>query len=220
MKTFKQFLEEARQVAGKNRVFRVDPTDRPVESSWSSNDYAVLRDKNTGTVAGTAPLRQGHTVRAGDTHLGHDVDRIERNTTFATPHRGNAFYGAFTRKGGADGQPVRGAAVFDQEKMFGAKRDKKYKGEIHTTREDFDKVPEKVTVSSADADGFSTKDYSGKDEVTSDKPAQNIKSKVVNTKRLIRQQYRVVFHPDHASIKAHLAKVQKEAPHLSVLDQT
>ena len=199
MLTFKQFIKEAK------RVFRVDPVNRPVEDSWKNQEYGVLPNN-----AGSAPLSQ---IKDRS-----KIAKVER-TTFATPDRPNLFYGALGRKAGPNGTPVRGAAVYDENKMYGDKRDRSYKGELHMTQADYDNIPKEVRVSHARASSFSHKPYSGKDEVTSDKPVEDLKSTVVNTRRHLHRQYNIVIHPDIESIRAHLDRVQKEQPHLSVLNQ-
>lgn len=200
MKTFKQYLQEARK-----RVFRVDPEERPVENSWENQEYGVLPNN-----AGTGVLNQ--------IPKGTKIDRVER-TTFATPGRPNMFYGALGRSAGPNGTPVRGAAVYDENKMFGEKRDRSYKGTLHMTQSDYDNIPEKVRVSHADGSSFSQKAYSDKSEVTSDGPIRDIKSTVVNTRKHLHRQYNVVIHPNIDSIRSEIERVQKEQPHLSVLNQ-
>lgn len=217
MKTFKQFIAEEKNQKTLSRVYRVDPVGR--EDPWKKSDFAVLRN-NSGNIAGTAPLPNNHKVKGGDDHLGHKVDRVEEDIAFATPHKPNSFYGAFGRKAGPKRTPVRGAAVYDEHKMFGGdKEHADYKGELHTTQADYDAMPEHVKVHSASSDGWKTEDYSGKDEVTSNSDAKDTDSHVVKTKDLVHSQYKVIIHPNYDSIKKHLDKVAKDSPHLSQLNQ-
>lgn len=208
MLTFKQYITEANEEEvseDESRVFRVDPVDRSVEDSWKNQEYGVLPNN-----AGTGALNQ--------IPKGMKIDRVEK-TTFATPGRPNLFYGALGRNAGPNGTPVRGAAVYDENKMFGEKRDRSYKGELHITQEDYDNIPEKVRVSHADGGAFSQKAYSDKSEVTSDGPIKDIRSKIVDTRAHLNRQYNVVIHPNVDSIRSHIEKVQKEQPHLSILNQ-
>lgn len=212
MKTLKQFMAESKQ---QPRVFRIDA--RPPEEAWGRNDYAIINDGKGNR--GTTNLSQGHNVKPGDKYKGLDVEDVQK-LAFATPHRPNAFYAAVGRTAGANGEPVRGAAVYDEDKMFGKKRDPQYKGEIHMTQNDYDAIPKTVRVHSASGAGWNTESYSGKDEVTSQKPATDTKYEDVDARKLIHDQYNVVIHPSIQSIKNHLEQVAKTQPHLSVLNQT
>lgn len=198
MKSFKEFLKEA-------LVYRVDPVPRPVKDSWAHQRYGIMKNN-----AGSGPL---DSIK--------DKSEIDRETkeTFATPNRPNMFYGALPRKGN-NGSPVRGAAVYDENKLFGTgRRRTQYKGEIHMTQEDFDNIPEKVRISSARSRGFSRKPYNDKGEVTSNKAIRGVRSRIVNTRQHLQRQYNIVIHPNHQSIRDHIDKIQKEQPHLSVLNQ-
>lgn len=214
MKTFKQFLSEASNQWDSNRVYRVDPVDRDPEAGWKASDYAIL--KNKSQITGSAPLSGDHNVKPGDKLGQATVDRTEK-VAFATPNMPNAFYGVAGRKAGPGGTPAPGAAVFDENKMFGPNRVPGYKGTLHTTQDVLDKMPTHVTVSSAHGDGWKTEDYSGKEEVTSSKPARDIQSQKVKLSDLLHQQYNVVVHPNVDSIKKAISKVPKG---MSVLDQT
>ena len=197
----------------KKRVWRVDPVDRSKEDAFSSHDYAIYDN-------GTSPLPSGHNVKPGDDHGPDGKVRRIKKLTFASPRRPNSFYGAFPRKG-SDGNPVRGAAVFDQDKMFGKNHDPNYRGQIHTTAADWKRVPRHVAIHSAHHGGWRTDPtYSGREEVTTEKSPEDVRHHgVVNTREFIRSQYDVVIHPDHKSIRRAVRKIQRDSPHLSALYQ-
>jgi hypothetical protein len=211
MKTFYRFIEESKRSSnqGSNRVFRVDPPDRPIEDCWKHQSYNIHPD-------GTSPSHPKDKLGIGDTT--EDGNKIigKRDLVFASPDKPNGFYAALPRKG-KNGGPVRGAAVYDEDRMWGDNREKGYKGTLHTTKEDWNNIPDTVRVSSADAKGFSTENFSGKEETTTSESPSNIKSKIINSRNLIRSQYNVVFHPNHESIRSAIAQHQKENTNSSVL---
>jgi hypothetical protein len=213
-RTIKLTIKEALMTS--NRVYRVDPVDR--EDVWKKSDYAILKDPKTNQMTGSAPLPPNHNVQAGDKQQGQLVDRVE-NLSFATPNKPNAFYGALGRNAGPNGSPVQGAAVYDENKMWGKNADPSYRGELHTTQKDYDNIPKEIKVSQADGDGWKTEDYSGKEEVTTNKEIKNTSSDIVNTRDLLNKQYKVIIHPNVQSIKKHLDGVAKSNPELSILRQ-
>ena len=185
MITFRQYLiEQDSSLWNSKRVYRVDPVGR--ENVFRRYDYAVLG--KDGKYVGTAPLSQNDNVKPGDEMHGHYVHAVKK-MTFATPGRPNAFYAAFGRKAGPNGTPVQGAAVYDEDKMFGKNYDPNYKGTIHTTEEALKSMPKSVAVHSAHGDGFKTESFSGKEEVSSSNLAQNIKHEGnINTHQLLANQ--------------------------------
>jgi hypothetical protein len=221
MKSFVQFILEQSHTTSfpwkkegmENRVWRVDPPDRSTADVFNRHDYAIYDN-------GTSPLPSGHNVKPGDKQGSGGTVRRVLNLTFASPGSPNAFYGAFPRKG-ADGNPVRGVALFDQDKMWGKNRDPNYKGQIHTTAADWNNVPRQVAIHSAHSDGWSTdSSYSGMEEVTSEKNARDVRSHgLVNTRKLVNSQYNVVIHPDHETLQRAVEKIQRGSPQLSRLDQ-
>ena len=219
MKSFKSYIIEAKKSStswDSNRVYRVDPVGR--ENVFQRYDYAVLG--KDGKDVGTAPLSQNHNVKPGDEMHGHDVHAVKK-MAFATPGRPNAFYAAFGRKAGPNGTPVQGAAVYDEDKMFGKNYDPSYKGTIHTTEEALKSMPKSVAVHSAHGDGFKTESFSGKEEVTSEHPAKDVQHEGnLNTHVLLKNQYNIVVHPNVKSIKRTLEQIKKKSPNLSILDQT
>ena len=217
MISFKQFIiEQTSSTWDSSRVYRVDPVGR--KDVFERNNYAVL-GKN-GTDVGTAPLPKEHNIKPGDTMHGHDVHDV-KEMVFATPGKPNAFYAAFGRKAGPNGTPVQGAAVYDEDKMFGKNSDPNYKGTIHTTEEALKSMPSSVAVHSADGANFKTESFSGKEEVTSEDPVGDVKHEGdLNTHELLRDQYKIVVHPNVESIRKTLAQTRKETPNLSILDQT
>lgn len=219
MKTFKQFVKESENSTNApSRVYRVDPVDR--KDPWKKSDFAVIKNKESNQIAGTAPISDNQDVKPGGKYLGHTVDRVEKQIAFATPHRPNSFYGAFGRKAGPNGTPVKGAAIYDEHKMFGGdSKHSDYKGELHTTQSDYDAIPEHVRVHSASGEGWKNENYSGKDEVTTSADIKDTDSQIVKTRDLLHSQYKVIIHPNLESIRSHLEKVAKENPHLSQLSQ-
>jgi len=221
MKSFAQFILEQSQATGfpwkkegmGERVWRVDPPDRSTSDVFKRHDYAIYD-------SGTAPVLPGRNVNPGDEHGSAGTVRRVSNLAFASPGRPNAFYGAFPRKG-PDGNPVRGVALFDQDKMWGKNRDSNYKGQIHTTSADWKNVPQQVAIHSAHPDGWSTdSSYSGGEEVTSEKDARDVRSHgIVDTRKLVKSQYNVVIHPDHETLQRAVEKIQKDSPHLSRVNQ-
>lgn len=212
-KTFKSYIFEQENLNDPDRVYRVDPVGRT--EVFQKNRYAILGENGE---AGTAPVEQN--VKPGDTLYGQKVHEI-RKTTFASPGKPNSFYGAFGRTAGPGGTPVKGAAVFDENKMWGSNRNPNYKGTIHTTQENLDNMPEYISIHSAASKGFKTEPFSGKEECTSSDDVQDVQSHgKVKTIDLLKQQYHIKIHPDVESINDHLNKVKKEQPNMSVLDQT
>jgi hypothetical protein len=104
-------------------------------------------------------------------------------------------------------------------KLFGVTENPAYKGELHTTQKDYDNMPKEIKVSKADGTGWKTDDYSGKEEVTTNKEIKNTSSDVVNTRDLLNKQYKVIIHPNVQSIKKHIEQVGKDNPELSILNQ-
>lgn len=197
-----------------NRVYRVDPIGRT--DVFKEHPYATLGE-NGGD--GTAPVETGQNIKSGDILHGHKVHEV-RQMAFASPGKPNSFYGAFGRAAEPNGAPVKGAAVYDENKMWGQNRDPNYKGTIHTTQENLDNMPKYISVHSADGKGFKTEPFSGKEEVTNTEPVKDVQSHgKVKTMDLLKQQYHIKIHPDVESIRKHLEKTQKESPHLSVLNQ-
>jgi len=197
-----------------NYVYRIDPIDRKGDL-WKRSDYSLIG--TGGKIQGTSPLRPGQNV--GDsTPEGHEIYDIEKGIAFATPHRPNAFYAACPRKG-KDGRPVSGTALYDEDKMYGNQLDLKYKGVLHITKHDYDNIPDKILVSKADGKGWTTKEYSGKDEVTSSEPATNVSSVIEDTKKLVSSQYDIVIHRDQNSVDNAVENALRENPGLSVLKQ-
>ena len=216
MKSFRQYIKEENNYEwDNNRVYRVDPVGR--KNVFQRYSYAVL-GKN-GEDVGTAPLPENHDVKKGDEFHGHDVHEV-KDMAFASPGKPNAFYGAFGRKAGPNGTPVRGAAVYDENKMWGKKGDPTYRGEIHTTKENLENMPSHISVHSASGKGWKTENFSGKEEVTSEHSAEDEKHEGhIPTLDLLKTQYKIVVHPNVKSIQQHIANIKEKNPNLSVLDQ-
>lgn len=217
MKSFKTFIRENNvSVWNSDRVYRVDPVGR--QNVFKRYSYAILG--KDGKDVGTAPLPQNHNVKPGNQLHGHDVHEV-KDMAFASPGKPNAFYGAFGRSAGSNGTPVKGAAIYDESKMWSKDGNSEYKGEIHTTEENLKNMPSHISVHSAAGENWRTESFSGKEEVTSEHPATDVKHEGnIPTMDLLKRQYKIVIHPNVESIKQHISSIREKDSKLSILDQT
>lgn len=205
MKSFRNFIKTV-NMWDPSKVYRVDPIER--KNPWKSSDYAVTENGNGNWPSPDNQKPQGYKV--GDTWNGNKIiDKVTR--TFASPYQPNSLYAALGRSAGADGGPVPGVAIYDEDQMWGENRNPTYKGTIHITKDDYKRIPKQVNVHSADrTPDWKTESFSGKEEVTSPTDATNTSVQRVNTRDLLNSQYNVIQHDTHEDLIAAVRKQRDE----------